>query len=195
MRINENSKLAAKAKLMVAVLVLSAARMSAQEQQAPAERRIIISLADRKLALIENGQLSRIYPVAVGKASTPSPTGTFQIATRVTDPTYYHPGQVVEPGPMNPLGTRWIGLNQKGYGIHGTNAPNSIGKAASHGCIRMAKSDIEALFEIVRPGDVVDIRGERDEETAQIFGGEPVILASATLEASAASESVSAATR
>src|SRR5690242_15082330 len=90
-RINENPKLAAKSKLVLAVLVLVAARMSAQEQQAPAERRIIISLADRKLALIENGQLSRIYPVAVGKVTTPSPTGTFKIATRVTDPTYYHP--------------------------------------------------------------------------------------------------------
>jgi lipoprotein-anchoring transpeptidase ErfK/SrfK len=194
-QINENSKLAAKAKLVLAVLVLAAARMSAQEQQVPAERRIIISLADRKLALIENGQLSRIYPVAVGKASTPSPTGTFTIATRVTDPTYYHPGQVVEPGPMNPLGTRWIGLNQKGYGIHGTNAPNSIGKAASHGCIRMAKADVEALFEIVRPGDVVDIRGERDDETAQIFGGEPVILASAGSDTTTAVDGGSSAAR
>jgi lipoprotein-anchoring transpeptidase ErfK/SrfK len=194
-QISGKSELAAKAKLVLAVLVLAAAKMSAQEQQSPAERRIIISLADRKLALLENGQLSRIYPVAVGKASTPSPTGTFQVITRVTDPTYYHPGQVVEPGPMNPLGTRWIGLNQKGYGIHGTNAPNSIGKAASHGCIRMAKADIEALFEILRPGDVVEIRGERDEETAQIFGGEPVILASASVEAAGAVEAGSSATR
>lgn len=178
-RINENSKLAAKAKLILAVLVLAAARMSAQEQQAPVERRIIISLSDRKLALLENGQLSRIYPIAIGKATTPSPTGSFTIVTRVTNPTYYRQGQMIEPGPMNPVGTRWIGLSQKGYGIHGTNAPHSIGKAASHGCIRMAKADIEALFDIVRSGDVVEIRGERDQETALIFGGEPVVLASA----------------
>jgi lipoprotein-anchoring transpeptidase ErfK/SrfK len=46
----------------------------------------------------------------------------------------------VMPGPGNPVGTRWMGLNRAGYGIHGTNEPKSIGKAASHGCIRMRRS-------------------------------------------------------
>jgi lipoprotein-anchoring transpeptidase ErfK/SrfK len=181
-RIEGRSELKAKARLVLAVLILTAARLQAQDQEAQQQsaRQILVSLPDRKLALIEDGEIKKIYPVAVGKETSPSPSGSFMITNRVTNPTYYHKGQVVEPGPENPVGTRWIGLNQKGYGIHGTNAPKSIGKAASHGCIRMAKKDLEELFEIVRPGDVVEIRAERDDEIAQIFGGtsEPVIVAS-----------------
>lgn len=184
-RIEGNSELKAKARLVLAVLVLTAARLSAQnEAEAQQSRRqILVSLPDRKLALIEDGTVKKIYPVSIGKVTTPSPSGSFMIINRVTDPTYYHKGQVIEPGPENPVGTRWIGLNQKGYGIHGTNAPKSIGKAASHGCIRMAKKDLEELFEIVRPGDLVEIRAERDDEVAQIFAGatEPVIVASAAI--------------
>ena len=75
----------------------------------------------------------------MGKPSTPSPVGTFTIERRVMNPTYSHDGRVVPPGPNNPVGTRWMGLSIRGYGIHGTNVPSSIGKAASHGCIRMAQ--------------------------------------------------------
>ena len=81
-----------------------------------------------------------------------------------------------------------MGLNIKGYGIHGTNEPKSIGKAASHGCIRMAKKDLEEMYEMVSVGDTVELVGERNEETAQLFGGdqkpavagaqEPVVTAS-----------------
>jgi hypothetical protein len=78
---------------------------------------------------------------------------------------------VIPPGPNNPLGPRWVGLSQKGFGIHGTNQPSSVGKAASHGCIRMRNRDIEQFFEMVSVGDAVSIRGERNEEVAQMFGG------------------------
>src|SRR5581483_9610586 len=81
-----------------------------------------------------------------------------------------HAGKVIPPGAGNPVGTRWMGLSQKGYGIHGTNEPHSVGKAASHGCIRMGRRDLEDLFAQVRAGDVVEIVGERDAETAAIFG-------------------------
>ena len=120
--------------------------------------------------------------------STPSPTGTFTIARRVKNPTYSHDGKTVLPGPGNPVGTRWMGLNIKGYGIHGTNEPRSIGKAASHGCIRMAKKDLEEMYEMVSVGDSVELVGQPNEETAQLFGGdqkpvvtgaqEPVVTAS-----------------
>jgi lipoprotein-anchoring transpeptidase ErfK/SrfK len=177
--------------LVLAVMILAAARLSAQEQQEvtqQVQRQIIVSLEDRKLALIEDGQVMKIYPVAVGKTTTPSPSGSFNVVNRVTNPTYYHPGKVIPAGTTNPLGNRWIGLSQKGYGIHGTNEPKSIGKAASHGCIRMAKKDLEELFEIVRPGDVVEIRAERDEQTAQIFGSsEPVIVATASTDSDGSS--------
>jgi lipoprotein-anchoring transpeptidase ErfK/SrfK len=138
---------------------------------APA-RQIIVSIPDRKLALVENGEVKKTFPVAVGKASTPSPAGSFHIVSRVTNPTYYHEGKIVPPGPANPVGTRWMGLSEHGYGIHGTNAPNSIGKAASHGCIRMARADLEQLFAMVRVDDAVEIRAERDEQTAAIFNSE-----------------------
>ena len=90
-------------------------------------------------------------------------------------PTYYHPGKVIGAGASNPLGTRWIGLDRPHYGIHGTNVPSSIGKAASHGCIRMAKRDLEELFTLVRVGDTVVIRAEADEMTAQIFGTNTIV--------------------
>ena len=134
------------------------------------KRLLLISIPDHQLALIEDGQVKKIYPVAVGKASTPSPTGSFRIVVRVVDPTYYHEGKVIAPGPHNPLGDRWMGLDRRGYGIHGTNAPQSIGKSASHGCIRMAKHDLEELFLMVKVGDTVEIRDERDAQTAAIFG-------------------------
>ncbi len=134
-------------------------------------RVIVVSLQDRRLALVEDGAVKKVYRVAVGSDATPSPTGTFIIVGRVANPTYYHEGKVVPPGPDNPVGTRWMGLNKKGYGIHGTNAPRSIGKAASHGCIRMGQRDLQDLYAQVRSGDTVEIVGERNEETAAIFGG------------------------
>ena len=133
-------------------------------------RWVLVSISDRKLALLENGKAIRTYRVAVGKASTPSPTGEFKIINRITDPTYYHKGLVVPAGSNNPVGSRWMGLSARGYGIHGTNQPNSIGKAASTGCIRMGKQDVEELFSLVEVGDTVQIRVERDEEIAAIFG-------------------------
>ncbi|MCL4523057.1 MAG: L,D-transpeptidase [Acidobacteria bacterium] len=169
---------------VAAVLLLSLAEAHAQERnggkaapvsepQARPERRIVISIPDRKLALIEDGKVVKIYPVAVGAAATPSPSGEFRVRERITNPTYYAPGKVIGPGKENPLGTRWIGLGQRGYGIHGTNEPRSIGKRASHGCIRMRKADVEELFELVRAGDLVELHGTRGAEVAAIFGEVP----------------------
>jgi lipoprotein-anchoring transpeptidase ErfK/SrfK len=133
---------------------------------------VLVSIADRKLAVVENGKVLAYFPVAVGSEASPSPTGEFVIVRRVANPTYYHAGVVLPAGQDNPVGTRWMGLNVKGYGIHGTNAPASIGHATSHGCIRLRNRDVERLFAMLHVGDVVKIRGERDEEIAQIFGGD-----------------------
>ena len=134
-------------------------------------RWIVVSLPDRKLALLENGAVLKVYRVAIGKASTPSPVGQFKIVNRVSSPTYYHKGLVVPAGENNPVGSRWMGLSATGYGIHGTNQPSSVGKAASTGCIRMGKRDVEELFSLVEVGDEVDIRADRDEQIAAIFSG------------------------
>ncbi len=172
-----NSNPAAQAKWMLAVLLTVTAEAVAQTK--PASRQILVSIPDRKLAVLENGRVLKIFPVAVGAAESPSPTGEFRIINRLTNPTYYHPGTVIGPGPDNPLGARWLGLNRKGYGIHGTSAPRSIGRAASHGCIRLAKRDLEQVFEMVRAGDAVSIRGQADEQTAQIFGATQPVIAQA----------------
>jgi len=156
--------------MMGAVLAAHALAQSAPTEQSAITRRVVVSLEDRKLALVEDGQVKKVYTVAVGKPSTPSPTGTFTIERRVANPTYHHDGKTVLPGPGNPVGTRWMGLNKHGYGIHGTNEPKSIGKAASHGCIRMARADLEELYVQVTVGDTVELVGERNEETAQLFG-------------------------
>ena len=167
----------------LAILLCLAVSARAQNvDDAPAiagsARKILVSIPDRKLALMEDGRAIRIYQIAVGAPVSPSPSGEFHIVSRLSTPTYYHPGKVIPPGPENPLGTRWMGLSIKGYGIHGTNLPRSIGKAASHGCFRMRRKDLEELFELVRVGDVVEIRSQSDDETAAIFDGEqPLQLA------------------
>ena len=160
-------------------------------------REIVVSLEDRKLALVQDGQVVKVYSVAVGKPSTPSPEGTFAIEHRVANPTYHHDGKTIPPGPGNPVGTRWMGLSIKGYGIHGTNEPKSIGKAASHGCIRMAKADLEELYPLVQVGDKVELVGHRDEETARLFGdgSAPAAAVNAELAAKTASPSATATTR
>jgi len=158
------------------------------DDQITLSRFIIISIPDRQLALVDDGQVVKIYPIAVGAKHTPSPEGTFTVVRRVTDPAWTHKGKTVAPGKDNPVGSRWIGLSLKGYGIHGTNAPRSIGKAASHGCFRMGKKDIEELFTLVRVGDTVSVHRERDELVAQVFGGgnnEVQVAASGTETASA----------
>jgi lipoprotein-anchoring transpeptidase ErfK/SrfK len=146
-------------------------------------RQIIISIPDRRLALLEDGQPVKVYPVAVGRHETPSPDGEFTIINHAVDPTYRHEGKEVAPGKTNPLGTRWMGLSAKGYGIHGTNVQSSVGKVASHGCFRMKKKDVEELYRRVQVGDAVSIRSERDELTASLFSSgdqnsSPAVVAS-----------------
>jgi len=145
----------------------------------PHTRRIIISIPDRKLALVQDGELVKVYPVAVGTDETPSPDGEFTVINHAADPSYFHDGKEIGPGKDNPLGTRWMGLSAKGYGIHGTNVQSSVGKAASHGCFRMKKKDVEELYTRVQVGDAVSVRGERDELTASLFtvNTNPVVVA------------------
>src|SRR6201986_1982844 len=84
-----------------AILVAAATEMAAET--APT-RRLIVNIPARKIALVQDGKVLKVYPVAVGKNSTPSPTGTFHIASHVVNPTYSHEGKVVGPGPSNPVG-------------------------------------------------------------------------------------------
>jgi lipoprotein-anchoring transpeptidase ErfK/SrfK len=163
----------------VAAMLLAAAEAMAQDRAERVSRRIVVSIPDRKLAVLEGDLLLRVFPTAVGAPASPSPAGSYTIVSRIPNPTWYHKGKVVGPGKANPVGTRWLGLSIKGYGIHGTNAPASIGHNASHGCIRLRNSDIEQLFDMLREGDAVELVGERTAEVAQIFGGDDTAANSA----------------
>jgi len=123
---------------------------------------IVINLPSRTLELYSGNSLIKVYPVAIGKPSTPSPLGSFSIFEKEVDPAWYPPrtGEVVPSGPNNPLGYRWMGFFSL-YGMHGTNAPWAIGMAVSNGCIRMHEEDVEELFEVVPYGTPVRITYDR----------------------------------
>ena len=137
----------------------STSRAPIASQRIAGQRQIVVSLPDKQLALLEDGKVLKTYQIAVGAEESRSPEGEFTVINRLENPTYYAPGKVIGPGKENPLGTRWMGLSKKGFGIHGTDTPSSIGFPRSHGCIRMRNSDVEELFDRLKPGDVVEVNG------------------------------------
>lgn len=108
--------------------------------------KIVVNTSARTLTLYKDGKWFKSFPVAVGKTSTPTPKGTFQIKNKAANP-------------GGPFGARWLGLSATSgsYGIHGTNNPSSIGKAVSNGCIRMHNNDVIFLYDTVPVGTTVQI--------------------------------------
>ena len=106
---------------------------------------LLLVKSQRQLTLFNGNSPLRQYPVAIGKPSTPTPTGNYAIATKILNP-----GGV--------LGTRWMGLNYDAYGVHGTNAPWLIGQMVSNGCIRMHNAHAEELFTLIKVGTPMYIR-------------------------------------
>lgn len=108
---------------------------------------IFIDITKCKLFFFKEDKQIKIYNIAIGTKENPSPIGVFR---------------VVEKGKWGKgFGGRWMGINVPWgvYGIHGTTRPDSIGKAASHGCIRMRNGDAAELYELVKHGTVVEIYG------------------------------------
>ena len=120
---------------------------------------ILVDKSENLLYLKENGKVLKTYTVSTGKKNS-TPVGIFKVATKLENPAWYkEPGVVIGPfDKRNELGSRWIGLNKKSYGIHGTLEPEKLGRQVSHGCVRMKNSDVEELFSQVRPGTEVAIR-------------------------------------
>jgi lipoprotein-anchoring transpeptidase ErfK/SrfK len=127
---------------------------------------IIVDKEHFMLLLFDGGKLFRVYDVAIGRQDR-TPIGTFKVVNRLREPDWTPPGRHIPYGdPENVLGTRWLGLKPtgdtdptlKGYGIHGTWEPESIGTEASEGCIRMLNEDVNELFDIVTVGTEVLIR-------------------------------------
>lgn len=110
-----------------------------------ADYRIIVDLSDRTLYLLDGDTVVRSFPVAIGKMLTRTPTGEFRIVNK-------------QKNPGGPFGELWMGLSKPHYGIHGTNDPSSIGKAVSHGCVRMYNKDVLELSRFVPIGTRVTIR-------------------------------------
>jgi len=106
--------------------------------------RIEVSVTNRWLRLHKDGVLQKQYPIAVGRMLYATPVGNFIIINKA-------------PNPGGPFGTMWMSLSKEHYGIHGTNDPNSIGKAVSRGCIRMYNRDVEELARIIPIGTLVTI--------------------------------------
>jgi L,D-transpeptidase ErfK/SrfK len=134
---------------------------------------IVVNLAERNLYLYERGRPVRFFPVAVGRRGWETPTGEYTIVNKAENPTWFPPSWALEeepvpPGPDNPLGDRWMGLSVKGYGIHATNVPASIGLYGSHGCMRMYPEHAHALYAMVAVGTPVVIIYRR-----VVFGFEP----------------------
>ena len=125
---------------------------------------IVIRRSANELRYYEGAQLVQSFGVATGQSIYPTPTGQFSIVDMQLNPWWRPPDSAwakglkpIPPGPGNPLGTRWMGLNAPGVGIHGTPDDASIGYSASHGCIRMHIPDAEWLFEHVHVGTQVII--------------------------------------
>lgn len=116
-----------------------------------------ISIPQNVLWLKQGKHFVKKYQVSTGEKGN-TPVGSFKIANKVVNPTWYHDDEVVLPGdPKNGLGARWMGFDLKGYGIHGTIEPKKIGKPASLGCVRMRNEDVEELFDLIPIGTPVTI--------------------------------------
>jgi len=125
---------------------------------------IVIRRSSNRLNLYRGMREWRLFAVATGQNTYPTPLGRFQIVVKWRNPWWYPPNspwaageKPIPPGPGNPLGTRWMGLSAPGVGIHGTPNDGSIGYSVSHGCIRMHIPDAEWLFVRVRIGTPVYI--------------------------------------
>ena len=118
----------------------------------------VIDLGDYALTIHLQGYFVKRYPVGIGKDGA-SPVGKFTVLNKIENPQYTSPdGKVISADdPANPLGERWIDLGES-YGIHGTIDPDSIGRAASRGCIRMREKDVIEVYDFLVKGSEVVIR-------------------------------------
>lgn len=141
---------------------LDAAEPFVPEPEGRSPLSLVVDLSDRRVYVYEEERVKTSFRIAVGRAGWETPTGRYEVISMVEHPTWQHPftGEIVPPGNGNPLGVRWIGFWTDGkntIGFHGTPNEETIGRAASHGCIRMYNDDVIALFEMVQVGTPVHV--------------------------------------
>jgi lipoprotein-anchoring transpeptidase ErfK/SrfK len=139
------------------------------ENPAFAARKVFVDTKERLLEVFDNDQLVCVFPITPGSKMLPAPIGTWKILGATIWPWFrYDEGMLnygvrtenyynLPPGPNNLVGVLWMSLNKPGIGIHGTNNPETIGRAASHGCIRLANWDAARLKDLVSVGNTVII--------------------------------------
>ena len=141
-------------------------------------RQLVLLRGKRQLLVLENDRELRRFPVAVGMPGWETPVGRFAVIEKRADPAWKHPGtgEVVPAGPTNPLGSRWIGFlrdcnGRSGFngqehlkvegcvsaGFHGTPNRGSVGRAVSHGCVRLFEENVKDLYDLVQVGTVVTV--------------------------------------
>ena len=128
---------------------------------------ILINIPEMRLYLfLKKIFMVKTFPIGIGVTESSTPVGRFYIKEKRVSPTWYIPRSLREkyegrksipPGPENPLGSHWMGLSMRGYGIHGTNFPWAVGRLVTHGCIRLYPEDILHLYPTVPVGTPVNI--------------------------------------
>lgn len=128
---------------------------------------IVLNLSELRLFYFISDTQVMTLPMSIGKEGWQTPVGVTQIVKKRVNPEWIptdnirrespHLPAIVPAGPDNPLGLYALNLGWPGYAIHGTNRPYSVGKRASHGCIRLYPEDIETLFHAVDVGTPVTV--------------------------------------
>lgn len=140
---------------------------------------LVLDRSLRQLMVLRDGRLLRRYPAAVGTEGWETPAGRHQVLEKVANPHWEHPGdgRTVPPGRTNPLGSRWIGFHRnceprtnawdgERYlsvdgctvaGFHGTPHRWTVGRAVSHGCVRLYEESVQEVFDLVEVGTPVTV--------------------------------------
>jgi lipoprotein-anchoring transpeptidase ErfK/SrfK len=147
-------------------IVVANVRLAAPETEVT---RLVVEKARRSVrAYDRDGRLVAFYPASLGGDDKPTPSGTLKITRVVRDPVYIYDPRFrfadvdaqsrlkIGPGPNNPVGSVWMNLNQRSYGIHGTAEPGKVGRVKSHGCVRLTNWDARMLAAMVRKGTTVE---------------------------------------
>jgi lipoprotein-anchoring transpeptidase ErfK/SrfK len=126
--------------------------------------RLEIKLSQRQVTVYQGDRAVKRYAIAIGRPGWETPVGRYRVEQMFRNPAWVHPLKpgITIPGgdPENPLGRHWIGFWTDGknwIGFHGTDNPGSVGRAVSHGCVRMHNKDIEEIFQKVNLGTEVKV--------------------------------------
>ena len=157
--------------LVANVAAMPAGKRAAKGDDAPRVTRMEVDKTARRLtAFDKDGTVVGVFPASIGSGDKPAPSGTLTVKGVANDPVYtYDPKYAfkgvkaqrkfsIKPGPNNPVGVAWIDLSEDSYGIHGTAEPDKVGKAASHGCVRLTNWDVRRLAGLVERGAKVEFK-------------------------------------